>query len=330
MTQNHLEALPSAAASSLLDRRSFLRASAIAGVAAIMRPKALVSQAAAPVDRVAQMRQSSANVPIKVTPLRDNLFLLQGAGGNMVAQTGPDGQLLIDTSFSPAVPRIREALASLSKDPLDAIINTHWHFDHTDGNEGLHAPGVSILAHTNTRERLATPQVMRLMDLHFPASPAKALPTLTFDHEFTAYHNGDQIDMAHLDPAHTDTDIYIHFTKGDVLHVGDIWFNGFYPLIDDSSGGRISGMVAASEQALALVGPQTKIVPGHGPLGDKAGLQSYRDMLATVRDRVAKLKSSGSSLEQAVAQKPTADLDNTWGHGSMTPDVFVAQVYRTL
>jgi cyclase len=327
MIKNYFET--AAAASPLLNRRSFLRAGAFASAAAIIRPKGLLSQAT-PVDRVTQMRQSSANVPIKVTPLRDNLFLLQGAGGNMVAQTGADGQLLIDTSFSPAVPRIREALASLSKDPLDAIINTHWHFDHTDGNEGLHAPGVSILAHTNTRERLATPQVMRLLDLHFPASPSKALPTLTFDHEFTAYHNGDQIDMAHLDPAHTDTDIYIHFTKGDVLHVGDIWFNGFYPLIDDSSGGRISGMVAASDRALALAGPQTKIIPGHGPLGDKSGLQSYRDMLATVRDRVAKLKSSGSSLEQAVAQKPTADLDSTWGHGSMTPDVFVAQVYRTL
>ena len=329
--KNHLETLPTAAASSLINRRSFLRAGAVTGAALALRPAALLGQAAAaPVDRVAQMRQSAANIPIKTTPLRDNLFLLQGAGGNMVAQTGPDGQLLIDTSFSPAVPRIREALASLSKDPLNAIINTHWHFDHTDGNEGLHTPGVSILAHANTRQRLATPQVMRLLDLHFPASPAQALPTLTFDHEFTAYHNGDQIDLVHFDPAHTDTDIYIHFTKGDVLHVGDIWFNGFYPLIDDSSGGRISGMIAACDQALSLAGPQTKIVPGHGPLGDKAGLQSYRDMLATVRDRVSKLKASGSSLEEAVAKKPTVDLDSIWGHGSMPPDVFTAQVYRTL
>ena len=326
MMKNHLESLTPTAAS-LLNRRSFLRAGAFASAAAILRPKGLLSQAA-PVDRVAQMRQSSAAVPIKVTPLRDNLFLLQGAGGNMVSQTGPDGQLLIDTSFSPAVPRIREALATLGKDPLDAIVNTHWHFDHTDGNEALHAPGVSILAHANTRQRLATPQVIRLLDLHFPASPAKALPTQTFDREFTAYHNGDQIDMAHFDAAHTD--IYIHFTQGDVLHVGDIWFNGFYPLIDDSSGGKINGMVAASDRALALAGPQTKIVPGHGPLGDKAGLQSYRDMLATVRDRVSKLKSNGASLEEAVAKKPTADLDSAWGHGSMTPDAFTAQVYRTL
>jgi glyoxylase-like metal-dependent hydrolase (beta-lactamase superfamily II) len=328
--KNHLEAFPPAADSSLLNRRSFLRAGAFTGAALTLRPAALLSQAAAPVDRVAQMRQSADNVPIKVTPLRDNLFLLQGAGGNMVAQTGPDGQLLIDTSFSPAVPRIREALATLSKDPLTILVNTHWHFDHTDGNEGLHAPGVSILAHANTRERLATPQVIRLLDLHFPASPAKALPTQTFDREFAVYQDGDQINLAHFDPAHTDTDIYIHFTKGDLLHVGDIWFNGFYPLIDDSSGGRINGMVAACERSLALAGPQTKIVPGHGPLGDKASLQSYRDMLATVRDRVSKLKSSGSSLEEAVAKKPTADLDSTWGHGSMTPEVFTAQVYRTL
>jgi len=276
------------------------------------------------------MRQSAASVPIKVTPLRENLFLLQGAGGNMVAQTGPDGQLLIDSSFAPAVPRIREALATLSKDPLDTVINTHWHFDHTDGNEGMHTPGVSILAHTNTRERLATPQEMRLLGLKFPAYPARALPTLTFDHEFTAYHNRDQVNLAHFDPAHTDTDIYVHFTHGDVLHVADIWFNGFYPLIDDSSGGNINGMVAACDRALPLAGPQTKIVPGHGPLGDKAGFQAYRDMLATVRNRVSKLKSGGASLEEAVAKKPTADLDSTWGHGNMTPDVFTAQVYRTL
>jgi cyclase len=322
-----------APAATLLNRRSFLRAAVLTGSALTMRPAALLSQAAAPaapVDRVAQMRQSSTNVPVKVTPLRDNLFLLQGAGGNMVAQTGLDGQFLIDTSFSPAVPRIREALASLSKDPLTTIINTHWHIDHTDGNEGLHTQGVSILAHVNTRERLATPQVLRLLDLHFPPSPPKALPNFTFDHAFTAYHNSDQIDLVHFDPAHTDTDIYIHFTKGDVLHVGDIWFNGFYPLIDDSSGGRIDGMVAASDRALSLAGPQTKIVPGHGPLGDKTGLRAYRDMLSTTRDRVSKLKSSGASLEEVVAKKPTADLDATWGHGSMTPDGFTGQVYRTL
>jgi cyclase len=315
---------------SLMNRRSFLRASAFAGAAAALRPATLLSQAAAPVDRVTQMRQSAAGVSIKTTTLRDNLFLLQGAGGNMVAQTGPDGQLLIDTSFATAVPRIREALASLSKDPLDVVINTHWHFDHTDGNEALHTAGVSILAHLNTRQRLATPQELQVLGMHFPASPAKALPTFTFDHEFTAYHNGDQVNLVHFDPAHTDTDIYVHFTKGDVLHIADIWFNGFYPLIDDSSGGNINGMVAASERALALAGPQTKIVPGHGPLGDKAGLQAYRDMLATVRDRVSRLKTSGASLEEAVAKKPTADLDAVWGHGNMTPDVFAAQVYRTL
>ena len=317
-------------AATLLNRRSFLRAGAFAGAAATLRPAALLSQAAAPVDLVAQMRQSSAAVPIKTTPLRDNLFLLQGAGGNMVAQTGSDGQLLIDTSFSPAVPHIREALASLSKDPLTTIINTHWHIDHTDGNEGLHAPGVSIVALTTTRERLSTPQEMRLLNLHFPPAPPAALPTLTFDHDFVMYRNGDQIDLEHFAPAHTDTDIYIHFTSGDVLHVGDIWFNGFYPLIDDSSGGRINGMIDACDLALARGSARTKIVPGHGPLGDKAGLQAYRDMLATTRDRVSKLKSSGASLEEAVAKKPTADLDATWGHGSMTPDGFVGQVYRTL
>ena len=318
---------PQTPPASLLNRRSLLRAGAFASAAAILRPRTLLSQA---VDRVAQMRQSAVNVPIKITPLRGNLSLLQGAGGNMVAQTGPDGQLLIDTSFSPAVPHIREALASLSKDPLTTIVNTHWHFDHTDGNEGLHTPGVSIVALTTTRERLSTPQEIRLLDMHFPPSPPAALPTLTFDHDFAMYRNGGQIDLEHFAPAHTDTDIFIYFNQGDVLHVGDIWFNGVYPLIDDSSGGRINGMVDACDLALARGSAHTKIVPGHGPLGDKAGLQSYRDMLATVRDRVSKLKSSGSSLEEAVAKKPTSDLDAAWGRGGITPDVFTAQVYRTL
>jgi len=313
-----------------LTRRSFLRAGSFATAAVAIHPAAFFGQTPSSADRLAQMRQTGTTTPIQATKLRDNLYLLQGAGGNMIAQTGPDGQLLIDTSFSTAVPRIHEALKTLSPDPFNTIINTHWHIDHTDGNEGLHTSGVSIIAHTNTKQRLSTPQDIRLLNLHFPASPPAALPTKTFDRDYAMHRNGDQIDLVHFDPAHTDTDIYIHFAKGNVLHVGDIWFNGFYPLIDDSSGGRISGMVAASDKALALSDGETKIVPGHGPLGDKAGLQGYRDMLATVRDRVAKSKSEGASLEEAVAKKPTADLDAKWAKGMMTPDAFVGQVYRTL
>ena len=171
---------------------------------------------------------------------------------------------------------------------VDVFDGHSWrHFDHTDGNEALHAPGVSILAHANTRERLATPQVIRLLDMHFPASPAKALPTQTFDRDFAVYQNGDQINLAHFDPAHTDTDIYIHFHNANVLHAGDTWFNGMYPFIDEATGGRIGGMIAAAEKSLAVADDNTKIIPGHGPLGSKADLKRSHDMLSAIRLSIA-------------------------------------------
>jgi cyclase len=316
-----------------MNRRGFLGMGLAAG-AAVLAPRWVLSQAAgqaaAPVDRVAQMRAGAAGVPIKTTKLYDNVYLLQGAGGNMAVQTGVDGKVLIDSSFSTAVPHIKEALDALGKDPADALINTHWHIDHTDGNEGMHADGFSIYAHAMTRERMGKPSVIKLFGMSLPASPAGALPTITFDDAMHAWHNGGSLDLVHFDPAHTDTDIYIHFHNADVLHVGDVWFNGFYPFIDESSGGTIGGMIAADEKALAVAGAQTKIIPGHGPLGTKAELQQFRDMLATVRDRVAALKKSGASEAEVVAKKPTADLDATWNKGSFAPDMLVGIAYRTV
>ncbi len=311
-----------------LNRRSFLRLGLTAS-AAVATPSWLLAQAAAP-DRVQQGRDAAAKTPIKTTKLADNVYLLQGAGGNMVAQTGPDGKILIDSSFSTAVPAIREALAVLSKDPAFTLINTHWHYDHTDGNEGLHNAGFKILAHTNTKARLSTPQSIKLFHLDLPAAPAGAIPTDVFSDTLTLKPNGDTIDLAHFDAAHTDSDISIHFHKADVLHCGDTYFNGFYPFIDESSGGNITGMVNASQKALTLAGPGTKIVPGHGPLGDKASLQSYHDMLAGVRDKVAALKTTGASEQEAIAKKPTAAWDDTWGKGMLSPDMFVGIVYRTV
>lgn len=229
------------------DRRSFLEMGVAAG-AATLAPRWLQAQTPAPADRVAQMRAGGLNTPIKTTKLYDNVYLLQGAGGNMALQTGPEGNILIDASFSTAVPKIREAIGAVSKDPADALINTHWHLDHTDGNEGLHAAGFTIFAHENTRERLSTPQAMKMFGFTLPAAPAGALPAITFSDALRAWHNGDRIDMVHFDPAHTDTDIYIHFQKADVLHVGDIWFNGFYPFIDEGTGGSIGGMIRAGKK----------------------------------------------------------------------------------
>jgi glyoxylase-like metal-dependent hydrolase (beta-lactamase superfamily II) len=163
-----------------------------------------------------------------------------------------------------------------------------------------------------------------------PASPAAALPTVTFDRTMRLYHNGDEIALDYFGRAHTDTDISIYFHKADVLHVGDIWFNGMYPFIDEGTGGNIGGMIRATDKALAIAGANTKIIPGHGPLGGKDELAKYRFMLEAIRAKVAALKAAGRSEEEAIAQKPTAEFDSLWGKGMMSPADFTGIVYRTL
>jgi glyoxylase-like metal-dependent hydrolase (beta-lactamase superfamily II) len=312
----------------VLNRRRFLSLAASASAASFV-PRQMLGQPAVP-DRIAQGRVLAAQTPITTTKLADDVYLLQGFGGNMVLQTGREGNLLIDSSFSTSVQKVLAAISAVSKDAPHLLINTHWHYDHTDGNEGMHAAGFTILAHSKTKERLSTTQVVPFFHMTVLPDPAGSWPTITFDDSKQFNHNGDSLDLAHFEPAHTDTDIYIRFHNADVLHVGDIFFNGFYPFLDESSAGNIGGMITASEKALALAGAKTKIVPGHGPLAGKVQLQAYRDMLATVRDRVVKLKTAGASEQEAVAKKPTADLDATWGKGTFNGDVFTGLVYRTV
>jgi cyclase len=310
-----------------MKRRGFLQLGVTAGAAAIA-PRWMSAQAAT--DNLTHVRAGDTTAPFKTTKLYDNVFLLQGAGGNMALQTGPEGKVLIDSSFSSAVPCIRMALDALSKDPAHTLINTHWHIDHTDGNEGMHAAGFTVVAHQNTRKRLSEPHTMKLLGRSMPPAPVGALPAVTFDEGLHIWHNGDSLDLVHFDPAHTDTDIYIHFHQADVLHVGDIWFNGMYPFIDEGTGGSIGGMIRAGEKALAIAGPGTKIIPGHGPLGTKVELQQFHDMLSAVRDKVFALKSSGASEEEVLAKKPTAEFDPVWAKGTFSPDMFTGIVYRTL
>jgi cyclase len=323
-------------------RRELLKTGTLvagAGFFAALMPKQLLGGVqsggatqtpANPADLLAQMRAQMGSVPLQTQKLGSNIYMLYGPGGNMVALTGPDGKVLVDSSFSAVVPKIRETLDGFGGPPLKVLINTHWHFDHTDGNAGLHEAGAMIVAHQNTRKRLSTPQDMPMLGLHFDPSPAAALPQQTFTKELKLYMNGEELSLSYFSPAHTDTDISVRYDKSNVLHMGDIWFNGFYPLIDTSSGGRIDGMIAASETGISLADADTKIVPGHGPLGNRADLSKYRDMLVTVRDRVKAQKAAGKSADEVVAAKPTADLDPTWGKGFMTPDLFVRLVYASL
>jgi glyoxylase-like metal-dependent hydrolase (beta-lactamase superfamily II) len=292
----------------------------------LSRPLAASLQEAA--DPLAQMRAQFAAVPLEVANVGPNLSLLTGPGGNVVVLNGPDGKILVDTFVQTVWDKLRKTLDGLGPAKIASAIDTHWHMDHADNNENLRKAGAAIVAHENTTKRLS--QTHELFGIKFPAAPAGALPTQTFKEDHSIEANGEQIRLAYVPPAHTDTDITIRFQKANVIHLGDLFFNGSYPFIDMSTGGNINGMIAASDAALKQVDAQTKIVPGHGPLADRAALTAFRDVMVTVRDRVQKLKKEGRTVEEVVKAEPTKDLDPTWGKGFMQPAQFVTIVYQSI
>ena len=283
-----------------------------------------------PVDRLAQFRAQIGANPIQATPLAKNVTLLSGPGGNVVVLHGSDGLVVVDTFVAPAWPRLQESLKGLGAAPVKFVINTHWHFDHTDNNAPFRAGGATLVAHENTKLRMTQPHHLAVLELDFPPSPAAALPQRVFNEGYKLEANGETLAVTHVPPAHTDTDVFVRFEQANLLHTGDVFFNGFYPYVDGSTGGRIDGMIGAADRLLSLADAETKIVPGHGPLGTKADLAKYRDVLATAADRVRKLKASGKSVEQCAAAKPFADLEADWGKGRLNGDAFVKVVYLTL
>jgi glyoxylase-like metal-dependent hydrolase (beta-lactamase superfamily II) len=210
------------------------------------------------------------------------------------------------------------------------VLNTHWHGDHTGGNENLGRAGALIVAHDNVRTRMSTDQFMNNLADTVKASPRGALPVVTFSDTVTFHINGDEVRAFHVPPAHTDGDAIVHFRRADVVHMGDTYFNGLYPYIDLSSGGSVDGVIAAADRVLAMAGEGTRIIPGHGPLSGRAELRAYRDMLSTVRDRVRGLAREGKTLQQVQAAKPSAEFDAKWGGGFMKPDSFVRVVYGSV
>ncbi|GDX39912.1 cyclase [Armatimonadota bacterium] len=264
---------------------------------------------------------------IKVEKLTDDISLLIGVGGNIAVLVGKEGVLQIDAGNPGTSPQQVAGLKELTDKPVTTLINTHWHGDHTGGNADMAKAGSRIFAHDNTRKRLSSEQFIEAFNSKVPASPEIALPILTFNRRMTLYHGGEELHMTNVPPAHTDTDIFIHFVKANVLHAGDLFFNGMYPFIDSSTKGWIGGMVGAADKILAVVNDKTKIIPGHGPLATKEQFKQYRDMLVTVHERITPLVKSGKSVEDTVAAKPLADLDDKWGKGFMKPDVFVKIVY---
>ena len=307
-------------------RRDWLRTMSALGagaVADVLLPRRAWLQQ--PQDPLATFRAQIGAAPIKSQPLADNLTLLSGPGGNVVVLHGADGLVMVDTFVAPAWPKLEEALKALGA-PIKTVINTHWHFDHTDNNAPLHAAGATVVAHENTKTRMSTPQHIEMLKLDFPPSPAEALPQLVFKDGYAL----EGVKVEHVAPAHTDTDVIVRFERVNVLHAGDVFFNGRYPLIDGSTGGKIDGMIEASNRLLGMADANTKIVPGHGPLATKSDLTKYRDMLVTAADRVRKLKASGKSLDEAIAAKPFTDLDADWGGGRYKGDDFVKIVYLSL
>jgi cyclase len=281
-------------------------------------------------DRVAAMRAQFGGLPIQAQPLTDSITLLSGPGGNVVVLNGADGKLMGDTFVQPAWPHLKDALATIGNEQVKTAIDTHWHFDHSDNNASLRAAGATLVAHENTKKRMSETHTLAVLNLTFAPSPAEALPQQTFKQTHKITMNGETVSLVHVPPAHTDSDIYIHFEKGNVLQCGDIFFNGMFPYIDAGTGGSVSGTIAGATKLLAVADDKTKIVPGHGALGTKADLKKYRDMLTTVHDRLQKLKSSGKSVDEAVAAKPIDDLNAVWGKGLFNSDAFVQIAYPAL
>lgn len=275
-------------------------------------------------------QQDFSKVEIKTTEVAPNLYMLNGAGGNIGVSVGDDGVFVIDDQFAPLSEKIMSAIGELSDKPVSYVINTHWHGDHTGGNENFGKSGAVIVAHENVRERLSTKQFMVAFGREVPAAPDAALPVVTFTENVTFYFNDTQIQVMHLPAAHTDGDSMVLFTEANVLHMGDTFFNGFFPFIDQSSGGSLDGLISSTKKTLAMVDDSTKIIPGHGPLSDKAALTNYLAMLEEVQATMEPMVSSGKSRAEVLAADPLGALGKTWGNGFMKTPVFTGIVFDVM
>ncbi|MBA3340775.1 MAG: MBL fold metallo-hydrolase [Gemmatimonadaceae bacterium] len=267
---------------------------------------------------------------VKITPVAAGVYMLEGGGGNLGLSVGNDDAFLVDDQYAPMTPKIRAAIATVTQKPVRFLLNTHWHGDHTGGNENMTGAGAIIVAHENVRRRMGTEQFLEAFNERVPASAGAALPIVTFSETITFHVNGDSVKAVHLRNGHTDGDAIIIFQKANVIHMGDLFFNGMYPFIDVSSGGSVRGTLAAANHALSISNAQTRFIPGHGPLATRDDLIRYRDALRTITDRVARLVAQRRTLAQVVAAKPSADLDAKWGNGFLKPDQFVSIVYSSL
>lgn len=265
----------------------------------------LVLLAAALSATALQAQTNYDTIQVRATAVARGVHMLVGAGGNIAVAVGDDAVFIVDDQFAPLTPKIQAAIAALTSKPVKFVVNTHWHFDHTGGNENFGKAGAMIVAHDNVRKRMSTEQFIAALNRRDPASPAAALPVVTFSDGVTFHINGDSVVVTHVVPAHTDGDAIIRFLKANVVHMGDVFNNAGLPFVDLSSGGSINGIIAAAEQVYAMTDAQTKIIPGHGALTNRDRLKQYREMLVALRDRMRREVAAGRTVDQVIALKIT-------------------------
>ncbi|MGB0627092.1 MAG: MBL fold metallo-hydrolase [Alphaproteobacteria bacterium] len=255
----------------------------------------------------------------EISAIKDGIHVIMGRGGNIGVSVGEDGVFMIDDQFAPATEAILGQVKTVTDQPVRFLVNTHFHRDHTGGNENLGKAGVLIFAHDNVRARLLAGD-----------APADALPVVTFNDTTTFHMNGQTVRVFHTANAHTDGDAMIHFQEADVIHMGDTFFNGFYPFIDSRSGGSIEGVFRSIDLVLELADAETVIIPGHGPIADRDDLIAYRDMLMKARDAISPLIADGKFVEEIVAAAPTKEFDAQWGGGFLNPERFLRVMHAAL
>jgi glyoxylase-like metal-dependent hydrolase (beta-lactamase superfamily II) len=239
-------------------------------------------------------------VQVVAIPVSQNVYMLRGAGGNIGLAVGDDAVFVVDDQYAPLTRKVLAAIATITSKPVRFVVNTHWHQDHVGGNETLGQEGALIYAHENVRRRMSVEGFIEALNARVPPSPKVALPVVTFTDAVTFHINGDSVRVVHVPPAHTDGDAIIHFTKANVIHMGDTFHNAGLPFVDLSSGGSIQGFITAADKVLAMSNAETRIIPGHGPVADRARLKMYRDMIVKLRDRVRTLISTGKTVDQII------------------------------
>ncbi|MDY6843973.1 MAG: MBL fold metallo-hydrolase, partial [Thermodesulfobacteriota bacterium] len=250
--------------------------------------------------------------------------------GNTIVLTGDDGVLMIDTKVENSIDKLLAEIAALCKKPIRFVIATHWHYDHVGGNEKVAKTGATIIAHENVRKRMSIEHDMKMLNTKAPPAPEMARPLVTFQKEITFHLNGEYVKVFHVEPGHTDGDSVIYFKNANVIHMGDLYFEGLYPYIGIYSGGSINAMIKAINQILPMIDENTKVVPGHGPVSKKAQLQEYVSMLTAIRDNISQLMQKGTTMEEVISAKPTQAFDEKWGKGFLSPDKFTELVYMDL